>query len=289
MSENMRGSLFMILAMAAFSVEDMLFKSLTQALPTGQVLTLFGVFGTCAFAVLLFGSGQSIWHRGMIGRIMAVRSLCELAGRLFFALALALTPLSSASAILQATPLFVTLGAVLFLGQTVGWRRWVAMSVGFGGVLLILRPGLEGFQPESIFALLGTLGFAGRDLATRASAPALGDHHLGLVGFLVLFVAGLTLWMIDGRTAPMSAPELGTVGVVTIVGLFAYSALTKAMRKGDVAVIAPFRYTRLLFAIVLGIAVFGERPDLLTLIGGAVIVGTGIFTLVRQNAERAKR
>src|SRR5690606_22731429 len=111
--------------------------------------------------------GEKAIHPAVSSPLMLTRSACEVAGRLFFALALALTPLSSASAILQATPLVVTLGGVLFFKETVGWQRWLAIAVGFIGVVVIIRPGLDGFQPASIFAVLGTLGFAGRDLATR--------------------------------------------------------------------------------------------------------------------------
>ena len=169
MTDNTRGSLFMALSMAGFALEDMFVKSASATMPVGEILMLFGLGGMIAFSVLTLRRGEPILHREILSRPILVRMVCEVTGRLSFALALALTPLSSASAILQATPLVVVMGAAVFFSERVGWRRWLAILIGFIGVLMILRPGLEGFEPASLFAVIGTLGFAGRDLATRAA------------------------------------------------------------------------------------------------------------------------
>lgn len=286
--ENLRGSLLMVLAMAAFTIEDALIKLATQKLPVGEVLILFGAGGMLVFAALSMTAKQPIVSKAMLSRTMLWRSASELMGRLCYTLAIALTPLSSASAILQATPLVVALGAVVFFNEQVGWRRWVAILVGFIGVLLILRPGLDGFEAASIFAILGTIGFAGRDLATRAAPPAMSNTQLGVLGFFVLVVAGCVALIKGGSLIMPDRHTLMILAGAVVFGVLAYNALTGAMRQGDISVVAPFRYTRLVFAMLMGAVVFAERPDALTLLGGSIIVASGLYTVVRERRHRKR-
>lgn len=234
------------------------------------------------FAGLAHARGQSPWHPAFGTRPMLLRSLAEVVGRLSYTLAIALTSLSSASAILQATPLVVAAGAVVFFGERVGWRRWLAIGLGFAGVLLILRPGLSGFEPASLFAVIGTLGFAGRDLATRAAPKDMSNPKLGFLGFAMLVLAGVIALAWTGGAHWPSPRNWLEIAAATGIGVLAYAALSGAMRAGEISVIAPFRYTRLVFAMVLGVLVFGERPDSLTLIGSAIIIVSGVFTLLRS-------
>ena len=279
---NLRGSLLMVASMAAFSLEDLFIKSATKSLPLGQVLILFGIGGMIVFMILTARRGEVLLHPAILSRPIVLRSICEVMGRSCFTLALALTPLSSASAILQATPLIVTIGAVIFFGETVGWRRWLATVIGLGGVLLILRPGLSGFEPASLFAVLGTLGFAGRDLATRAAPQSMSNMQLGVWGFFMLVVAGSLMLNWTGGIIWPSANNLLQIAGAIIFGVIAYNALTIAMLSGEISVIAPFRYTRLVFAMVLGVIIFAERPDSLTLLGSAIVVGCGLYSVFRE-------
>lgn len=279
---NLRGSLLMVAAMAAFSMEDLFIKSVTASLPLGQVLILFGLGGMSVFMLLAARRGEALLHPAILSRPIVLRSICEVTGRICFTLALALTPLSSASAILQATPLIVTIGAVIFFGETVGWRRWLAIIIGLGGVLLILRPGLSGFEPASLFAVLGTLGFAGRDLATRAAPKSMSNTQLGIWGFFMLVIAGCLMLGWTGGIIWPSAMNLLQIAGAIVFGVIAYNALTIAMRSGDVSVVAPFRYSRLVFAMVLGVVIFAERPDSLTLLGSAIVVGCGLYSVLRE-------
>lgn len=286
MTDNTRGALFMVLAMAAFALEDMALKAAARDIPIGQAVLMFGLAGTLVFAGLARIQGTPVFHPAFLGKVMIIRSGFEISGRLFYALAIALTPLSSASAILQATPLVVALGAVVVFGELVGWRRWMAIFAGFAGVLMILQPGLDSFDPLSIFAVLGMIGFAGRDLATRASPVSMSSAQLGVAGFIVLTLAGAVLLAVSGGLTIPSAASLAFVALATIVGVSAYTALTRAMRTGEVSVVTPFRYSRLLFALVLGVTVFGERPDQWTLIGSAIIVASGLFLLSRSRPSK---
>jgi drug/metabolite transporter (DMT)-like permease len=282
LSDNQRGSLYMVAAMAGFAVEDMFLKSAALLMPTGAVITLFGFGGMMIFAALTLARGEAIFPRTMLSRPMLVRSGFEITGRLFYALAITLTPLSVASAILQATPLVVVAGAALFFQEVVGWRRWMAILAGFCGVLLIIRPGMEGFDALSILTVIGLIGFAGRDLATRAAPPALSNMQLGVAGFLMLTLAGIIILLVNGDYAMPNAAGLIRVAAATVLGVAAYTALTGAMRTGEVSAVTPFRYTRLLFAVILGWAVFDENPDAQTLAGSAVVVASGIYVLTQS-------
>lgn len=285
MTDNTRGALFMVMAMAAFALEDMALKAVVRDIPIGQALIMFGVVGTFIFAAIARAQNTPVFHPALLGKTLIIRSGFELSGRLFYALAIVLTPLSSASAILQATPLVVALGAVFVFGEYVGWRRWLAIGIGFCGVLMIIQPGLDSFDPLSILAVLGMIGFAGRDLATRASPVSMSAAQLGVAGFIMLIVAGFILLAISGGAKMPALSSIGYVVLATVVGVAAYSALTRAMRIGEVAVVTPFRYSRLLFALILGVTVFGERPDFWTLLGSAVIVASGLFLLARSQPK----
>jgi len=273
--------------MAGFAVEDMCLKAAARELPVGEILLLFGALGMTAFAVLARRHGEPLLAPALRSRPILIRAGFESAGRLFYTLAIALTPLSSASAILQATPLVVVAGAALLLGERVGWRRWAAIGLGFAGVLVILRPGLAAFTPLSLLAVLGTLGFAFRDLATRAAPPAFSNRQLGAWGFAAMLPAGAALLAVSGGARMPSPTALSLVLAASLVGVAAYWALTVAMRTGEVATVTPFRYTRLVFAMILGTLVFAERPDAATLAGSALVVATGLYTLWRT--ARARR
>lgn len=289
MSDNLRGSLFMVLAMLGFAIEDAFFKAATgsQGVSPGVGTMLFGLFGTGFFLLKSLWSREPVWHRAYVEGPLLIRSAFEILGRLFFALSLAFAPLATTSAILQAAPLGVTFGAALVLKESVGIRRWAAMSVGFAGVLLILRPTPSGFDATAIFAVLGMIGFAGRDLMTRASPPEISATQLGILGFLMVLIAGAIITVFE--SAPLAAPTPQALGLLMgtgLAGVIGYSALTQAMRTGEVSVVAPFRYSRLIIALVIAYAIFGERPDLLTYAGAALIVGSGIYTLVRSGRRR---
>ncbi|MEO1001448.1 MAG: DMT family transporter [Pseudomonadota bacterium] len=202
-------------------------------------------------------------------------------GTLFFVTALSLMPLSTLATILQTAPLIVTLGAALFLGAPVGWRRWSAIGVGFAGVLLIIRPGFDAFEPVSLLALAATICLALRDLATRAMPPETSSMLLAAMGFAMVTLAGLVL-LPFGRGLVWPDPAgWGLFSGAFLASLIAYAAITTAMRVGDVASVTPFRYTRLIFSIALGMAVFGERPDAATFAGAAIILAAGLYTLAR--------
>jgi len=287
--DNVRGSLLMVAAMAGFAIEDVLIKQMASALPIGQVIALVGCGGTLVFGTLARVNGRRVLVRAALSRLIVLRNVGEVVGTVCFVAALALTTLSSASAILQATPLAVTLGAALFLGESVGWRRWTAVAIGFVGVLLIIQPGLAGFTPASLFAVVAVAALAMRDLCSRAVPVEIASTQLSAWAFMSLVPAGLGTMLAMG-TPPvlLSTPDAIRLCGVLVVGALAYYWLVAATRIGEVSAVVPFRYTRLVFALILGRVVFGEHPDPLMLTGAALIVGTGIYTIWRSAGAAAR-
>lgn len=279
---NLRASLMMILAMAGFAAEDAVIKHLAAAMPVGQIMILLGIGGTVVFGLFARAQGKRLFVREAVRGAVLLRNLCEILGAGGVILAISLVPLATVTAILQAMPLVVTLGAALFLGEAVGWRRWGAILAGFAGVLIILRPGTESFDPAALITVLALLGLAGRDLATRRVPAHVNSMQLSGWGFAMLVPAGLALQTLGTAPVLPSPQQWLWLALGLVMGMVAYGALVAATRLGDIAATVPFRYTRLLFAMLIGLFFFGEWPDGWTLAGAALVVGAGLFTFWRE-------
>jgi len=276
----------MILSMAGFAAEDALIKASGQAIPIAQVLVLFGAGGMLMFGASALATGQRLFIPDVVSRPMLIRAGFEVTGRLFYTLAIVLAPLSIVTVILQATPLVVVASAAILFGEVVGWRRWAAIGLGFLGVIVVMQPGTHSFTLLALFAVLGLLGFAGRDLASRAAPASLSTSQLGIYGFLALVIAGViySIWeqepfvWLDGSTS------LYVLGAVTL-GVIGYAALMRAMRTGEVSAVTPFRYSRLLFGVALGVVFFGEALSAQIVFGSALILAAGAIVIWRSKAN----
>jgi drug/metabolite transporter (DMT)-like permease len=276
--ENLRGIGWMIASMAAFAIEDAFLKTVTKQLPVGQVLMMFGAAGLCVFALMARRAGVSIFQAQVLTKNMLFRAVFEFFGRLFYVLAIALTPMSSATAILQSAPLFVVLGARIFLREKVDAKTWIAIFLGLFGVLIILRPSAADFSLLSLLALIGTLGFVGRDLFSRTAPSSLTKEVLGFYGFTTMMIAGACYAVWDGKPfVSLQAQQFIMLAAALLAGVFAYTALMTAMRTGSIGAVTPYRYSRLLFGISIGVIVFGEQLDAPMLLGCAIVIGAGLF------------
>jgi len=280
--ENLRGILFMILAMAGFALEDLFIKLLSSHVPVSQILIILGFSGTAVCLIIAFLTHAPILHRDLLNKPIIVRTFCELFAALFFTSAIALTPLSSAASILMTTPLMVTMGAAIFFGEKVGWRRWTAIIIGFFGVLLILRPGFDSFMPASLLAVIATIFLAVRDLATRTMQIDISTTTVSIYAFLAMGISGFIAMPFFSTMVIPTSIEIVYLISATFVGVIGYYAIVLATRNGDVSVISPFRYSRLVFAMLLSIIILSERPDLVTLSGASIIVISGIYTFIRE-------
>lgn len=284
---NLRGAGLMVMAMLCFAIEDMFIKFLGGAIPVGQLIALLGAGGALLMAGACAYQREALFSRELLSRPVIIRNAGEVFGTLGFVTALVLVPLATASAILQTTPLMVTLGAALFLGEAVGWRRWLAICVGLFGVLLIVRPGMEGFDWNVLFAVQGMIGLSIRDLATRRVPATLSALQLSLTAFALLVPTGAAVMWATGTTYATPDPrEWGILAIAALIGAFSYRFIVMAMRLGEVSFVTPFRYSRMVFALIIGLVVFAEVPDALTLVGVVIVIASGLFTLWRERVRK---
>ncbi|MFD0978596.1 DMT family transporter [Tropicimonas aquimaris] len=281
---NLRGAILMILSMGFFALEDMFIKRTTETLPIGQIMMVSGLCGFALFSIVVALLRQSLFPAELLAPAVMLRNGSELLAALSFFTALSIIPLSSAAAILQAAPLAVTLLAAVALGETVGPRRWMAVGIGFVGVLMIVRPGTGAFEPAALLAVFSVLALAVRDVATRVVPASLSSMQITQWSFGIFVPAGAILLLFGPGLQPMDAATSLTFVWIVGCGAVGYYAMVMALRMASLSVIAPFRYSRLLFALAIGMAVLGERPDTLTLAGACLIIASGLYTLARERA-----
>lgn len=283
MNDNLRAAAILTLGMLLFAVEDVLIKVLASELPFAEVLAIIGLAGVLVFGGLLRLGGGRFWTRDLLAPAVVLRNSAEAISSVAIVLALGLTELSATSAIMQAVPLFITLGAAAWLNEPVGWRRGTAIVLGFLGVLMILRPGLAGFQPASLWAVIAAVGLAARDLATRRVPRRMSSLHLSASAFAAILLGAVLMGLVLGeRPVLPDASQAGLALACVTMTVFGYALLVAATRIGEASALAPVRYARLVFALILAVIVFGERLDALTLAGSAIIVGSGCYTLWRE-------
>lgn len=285
-NENLRGIILMVAAMALFAIEDMFIKWAAAAVPTGQIVFISGVIGVPVFALMARRQGQRILTRAALHPAVLARNLGEMIGTLGYVTAIATVPLSTVSAVLQAMPLAVTMAAALFMHEKVGWRRWSAIGVGFAGVLLVIRPGMDGFRSEVLWVLLTVAGLTLRDIASRAIPAGHTNAQVSAWGLAAVAVLGLMMMAVTGQVIWPNVWQIGVLLGAVVFGCYGYWAITAATRTGEVSVVAPFRYTRLIFAILIGAFVFAEWPDGSTLAGAALIIGSGLYSFARERVRK---
>lgn len=288
-ANNVRASIFMMLSMAGFVLNDSIIKSIDGELSTGQIILVRGLIASTLLFVLLWRQLHVQSKTATVFRwrhaahpLVALRGLFDILATLAFLTALVHLPFANLMALLQALPLVVTLGAALFLGERVGWRRWAAITIGLLGVLIIVRPGLQGFSFYSLLALLAVLGSASRDLVTRRIPTHVPSLVVTFVTSIMVTSAGaLAVLTVDSWQSmpPLLLAKLVGSALFIIVG---YHCVILAMRIGEISFIAPFRYTGLLWAMVIGYWVFDEIPDLAMLAGSTIVIITGLYTFYRE-------
>ena len=290
-TDNARAIVLMVASMFLFAVDDMLIKIAASIgenpASVGHVLIVQGVVGTLVFGSLMLRDGTRLTRDLVTDRFVVLRTTGDVIAASGFVTALTLMELANASAILQVQPLVVTLAAAWFLGERVGWRRYTAVAIGFVGVLIVVRPGMEGFTWPSILVLVGVLGLTLRDLSTRLLPARHSTNAVVTFVSLAIIPPGILLHVLLADGWGLSWAPFGVLLAGAGFGVTGYWAITQAMRLGEVSAVAPFRYSRLVAAILLGVVVLRERPDLPMWIGSALIVGAGIYALRREAKVKA--
>ena len=281
-AENLRGVLLMMLSMAAFTCNDAVMKAVTRSMPLYESVALRGVvvLGLMLLVAQMQGGLRLRVPRGDIGPLV-LRTVADIVSTVLYLFALRQMALADLSAIMQALPLAVTLAAAVFFGERLGWRRLLAIGLGLVGVMLILRPGTGAFDLWSALAVLSMLLIVLRDMVTRMFSTAMGT---GTVAFYAAATVMLSGFVMAGSEV-WRWPTPGESGLLLLSALFltvGYISAVATMRVGEISFVAPFRYTSLVWAILLGLVVFGEWPDLWTWAGSGLVVGAGLYTILRE-------
>ena len=273
----------MAAAMAGFTMNDTITKAVSAEMNFGQVMLVRGLFAMALIAALAFHQRAMRPIRTILIRPVAVRVIGEVGGAVSFLAAITHLPLANTSAILQALPLLITLGAALAFREPVGWRRWLAIGAGFIGVLIIVRPGAAGFNQFSLLALTSVMFCAVRDLATKQIPTHIPSLFITLLTTVTVTTAGAAILVPLGGWTPPSGRALGLLALAAVLVLIGYQCIIMALRTGDISAVAPFRYSALLWAMLLGYLVFGDVPDGTMVTGASIIVLSGLYAFYREH------
>ena len=276
----------MALSMLAFVLNDGLMKAVFDSMSIYQAIFLRGLITVPLIVLLAWHKGELIVSIAPRNRLLlTLRVAAEVGATVGFLTALKHMPLANVTAILQVLPLTVTMAAALFLGEKVGWRRWLAIAIGLAGVMIIIRPGMEGFSVYSIWALVAVGCVTIREIATRKLSADLPSLPVALA--TAIAIGGLGAVMLPAvEWAPVSASALSLIcgASLAIIGGYLFSVMT--IRIGEIGFVAPFRYTAMVWALILGLLMFGEIPDMPTITGTVIIILTGLYLLHRERSVR---
>ena len=272
----------MAVAMAGFTMNDSITKLMSVEMNFGQVMLVRGLFAMALIGALAVHQRAIRPLRTLFVQPVALRIIGEVGGTVSFLAAITHLPLANTSAIMQSLPLMITLGAAVGFGEPVGWRRWSAIVAGFIGVLIIVRPGVAGFNQFTLLALVSVLFCSARDLATRRIPSHIPSLFITLLTTITVTTAGaVILFPLGGWTQP-SGRSVGLLALSAVLVLIGYQCVIMALRSGDISAIAPFRYTALLWALLLGYLVFGDVPDTMMVLGASIIVASGLYAFYRE-------
>ena len=275
----------MMFSMAGFVLNDALMKLVAGQIPLFQAILVRGVFACCFMTLLCTYMGAFKVEGGVLNALrhptVLLRTIGEAGGTYFFLSALFEMPIANVTAVLQILPLTITLAAALFLGESVGWRRYFAIAAGFIGVLMIVKPGTDGFNYFAIYAVFATLFITLRDLVTRKMPSTTPSLLISLVTAVAITVMGaigsfFTPWQ------PLNSFHMSVMFGAAAILMVGYIFSILAMREREVSFVSPFRYSILIWALLLGYFIFGDVPDTVSIIGAMIIVGSGLFTFYRE-------
>jgi len=272
----------MVASMGAFSVADTLVKVSSMVMSTAQVLLYLMGGALVIFSVMAILQKDRLLDRRAFLPIMLLRYLAEIAGMVGMATALAKVPISAVGAITQASPILATVGAVLFLNESVGWRRWCSIIVGFIGVLLIVQPGAVAFDNAILWAVLAMVALSIRDLTTGLIPSDISSASLATFTMAAATPFTLVWVLVSGDSLVPANMNWLVVVPMIVLGAVGYMLLIASLRIAEVSIVMPFRYIRILFLLILGILVFGEKPGVSVLIGAALIIGSGTYIMWRE-------
>lgn len=286
---NSRAIFLMIAAMAFFAVSDACIKFAARSIETGQIMLTSALCSLVFFLPLLRREATPLFSRDLFQWAMVLRTFGEVTGSIGIVVALSLIPLSTVTAVTQAQPLVMTLAAAVFLRERVGWRRWMAVGLGFLGMMVVLRPGAASFDPATLWLVVAILGLTTRDVGTRLLPPAMSTAFVSVWAMIGIGAAGAVVMMLQGGWQPMTPAVWGWSAGIGLAVALAFLTITASLRAGEISAVAPFRYSRVVFAFLFAYLVFGERPDLATWAGMGLIVCSGLYAFWRERRVQTVR
>ena len=277
----------MVGAVAFLTASDAIIKSMSSTYPVGQLLFIRSIFVWPWIFLFAFRRGGLTALRINSVKGHYLRGILVIASTFLFVTGLQFLPLATAISAIFMGPLFITAMAPIVLSERVGWRRWLAVLVGFAGVLIMVRPGTEAFQSAILFPIAGAMCGGLRDLITRRISQAESTLAMLSVTTIVIMLAGIA-------SIPFGWSELRTHDLVKFAASGSlvcggHYLMIDAFRRGEAGLVAPFKYTSLLWAIIIGYFAFGELPDGWTLAGASIIVLAGLYVFYRETQLRRLR
>ena len=276
----------MIIGMGCLTLCDLLIKIASQTLPLGQVMIIFGVGSIMVFLGIMRIEGESVRLSPFTNLAVVLRNIGDLIAINGMCLALVFVPISTIGAVIQTVPLMVTAAAALFLGERVGMRRWLAIVIGFLGTLFIIQPGAATFEITTTLVLIAAVGMTLRDITTKLVRENFSTLLLSSYTSVLFIISGSVLLIISGGAI---VPDLWMTAILAAMiafGSLGFFFTTKAVRLGDVSVVIPFRYTRLLFSVAAGILILGEQINVMMLFGSALTILSGLYIWRREIATQ---
>ena len=285
LSNNQRGILAICGCMAAYTINDVLVKKILFTYPIGEVIFVRGIMCSVLVGAAALAFGHARQLRAAMSRTLAARSLCDGLSTAGFIAALAHMKLANIAAVLQIAPLLITALSVVFYREVVGWRSWTAISVGFFGALLVIKPIPSEFNIWALVGAASALAAAVREIQTRRIGRDIPVLVVAFWGTVAITLCG-TVFAVTEEWRMFSTVEFLQLFVAAVFVGIAIYLLALGFRDVDLSVVAPFRYSYLLTSAIGGFLMFREVPDAWTVVGAALIVGSGIYTLHREAARR---
>ena len=285
--KNSKGIFLMIISMASFAVGDTFVKISGAFLSPAQIMFFLIAGGLIIFALIAKFKGENLLDSRAFSPVLLIRYLAEMIGLVAMIMGLTKIPLSVVGTVTQASPMLVAAGAIFFFKEIVSWRRWSSIVIGFIGVVLVIQPGSQNLDYAVIWAIVALVAFSIRDLVTRLTPPDIPSASIATFTMIAAFPF-TTAWVFFSgeKLFPPGIDWLVVSGMI-ILGSFGYLLLITSLRLGELSAIMPFRYSRIVFLLILGVFVFGERPTASMLAGATLILTSGVYIMWREKVVKS--
>ena len=285
--KNSKGIILMIISMASFAVGDTFVKISGAFLSPAQIMFFLIAGGLIIFAMIAKIKGENLLDSRAFSPVLLIRYLAEMIGLVAMIMGLTKIPLSVVGTVTQASPILVAAGAVFFFKEIVSWRRWSSIVIGFIGVVLVIQPGSQNLDYAVIWAVVALVAFSIRDLVTRLTPPDIPSASIATFTMIAAFPFTAAWVFFSGEKLFPPGIDWAVVSSMIILGSFGYLLLITSLRLGELSAIMPFRYSRIVFLLILGVLVFGERPTASMLVGAALILISGVYIMWREKVVKS--